>query len=700
MKRKQWICIIAASLLMSFAAAACSPAADEKKTEAAVSAEASVSAKSGEEKTPESELPVSQEPSEEESASAPQESSAQASAAEPVVRNIKTASVGLSETVFDYTGKEVIPSAQNGKEPVSVHFQGNLLQRDRDYTVSCSNNIEPGHNTAKLIVTGKGNYTGKAEASLTILPKQTKNVQVTADRGFVYVSWDEQQEAELYRVVYSTRKDFSDNRHEFLVTGGSGADITEGYTGGDTVYVKVCACYSGETDPLCGPDSEVKSVKVQGVLNSLAITGSERIYSGQEVTPECKVYSTQQEELTVGKDYVLRYSDNAGPGRGTVTAEGMGNYSGTVSGQFDICLPRNEITALSSEPGVVSMEWKEDKNAEGYYLLCSQTTDFSSFSYVDFDKTKTSARINTRTMANGTWYFKICSYVLSKDADQERIGVYSDVTSAAVMAAEQSSDPSRPEESSQKGSGSGNGGLSALETTLRQTVNSYNGIWSVYVKNLRTEETISINNCRLYTASEMKLFGMTAAYQAIEDGRISEDSLKDLLEAMITVSDNAAFNEIVLKIGVTSVSDWINANGYTDTFQCAGFVSGDHYWDTVIGNGYNYSSVNDCGRLLESIYNGQCISKEASEKMLGLLKRQQITFKIPSVIPDGIVTANKTGEYMGTNHDCAIIFLEGNPYILCVFSQTDGYYLQYTDRIRDISSIVFQYMSSLTDSTE
>ena len=64
--------------------------------------------------------------------------------------------------------------------------------------------------------------------------------------------------------------------------------------------------------------------------------------------------------------------------------------------------------------------------------------------------------------------------------------------------------------------------------------------------------------------------------------------------------------------------------------------------------------------------------------MLELLKAQQLTSKIPYVIPKNIQTANKTGEYLDTNHDCAIVFLDSHPYVLCVLSESDGAYMKYT----------------------
>ena len=41
------------------------------------------------------------------------------------------------------------------------------------------------------------------------------------------------------------------------------------------------------------------------------------------------------------------------------------------------------------------------------------------------------------------------------------------------------------------------------------------------------------------------------------------------------------------------------------------------------------TSVKDCGTLLEKIYKGECVSKDASEEMLNLLSNQENTWKIP-----------------------------------------------------------------------
>ena len=107
----------------------------------------------------------------------------------------------------------------------------------------------------------------------------------------------------------------------------------------------------------------------------------------------------------------------------------------------------------------------------------------------------------------------------------------------------------------------------------------------------------------------------------------------------------------------------------------------------------NMTSVEDCGLLLEKIIRGQCVSEEASAEMLELLKNQQCTWKIPEGVPEGIVTANKTGETDQSQHDIAIVYGDKTTYILCVMSENWTNSDDAIDDIRSISRVVYAYLN-------
>lgn len=239
--------------------------------------------------------------------------------------------------------------------------------------------------------------------------------------------------------------------------------------------------------------------------------------------------------------------------------------------------------------------------------------------------------------------------------------------------------------------------INKLKAQIESLLAKTSGTWSVYVKNLRTGETLSINNRQYYAASLIKMFGMATAYQEIEAGHVTEASLTPLLKPMIIYSDNDCFNNIIAKLGKTKIHDWIEQNGYTGTQQYHGFMTyATNYEQTVINpNAQNLTTAEDCGKLLESIYLGQCVSKSASQKMLDLLCQQYWTHKIPAGVPAGITVANKTGEVDENNHDCAIVFLPNDPYILCVLSEQNSYNaMAFTGTIVNISKLTYNYFTS------
>ena len=195
-------------------------------------------------------------------------------------------------------------------------------------------------------------------------------------------------------------------------------------------------------------------------------------------------------------------------------------------------------------------------------------------------------------------------------------------------------------------------GMKTLEPQLKSMIAGYEGIWSIYVKNLNTEEEIILNDQKIYPASLIKAFVMAASYENMDqileheaalmkkepDDAAVQTKVNDLLWNMITVSDNESCNELGrlqsekhdFLDGAEKVNEFIQKEGYSDTvYQSTLHPSAS---PKISMGEHNTSTVSDCGALLESIFRGDCVSEEASEKMLELLMNQRNTSKIPSGI--------------------------------------------------------------------
>ena len=80
----------------------------------------------------------------------------------PVNMKNSLVSVKISTDKYQYDGKEKKPG-------MVIKYKGILLQEGKDYTLSYSNNIQPGTATAKA--TGIGNYKGELSKTFTIAKK-------------------------------------------------------------------------------------------------------------------------------------------------------------------------------------------------------------------------------------------------------------------------------------------------------------------------------------------------------------------------------------------------------------------------------------------------------------------------------------------------------------------------------------------------
>ncbi len=237
------------------------------------------------------------------------------------------------------------------------------------------------------------------------------------------------------------------------------------------------------------------------------------------------------------------------------------------------------------------------------------------------------------------------------------------------------------------------GALGELKDKVSEKLSGYPGEWSAYVKNLDTGDWFSINDRQIYPASMIKLFALGACYQQIEDGLISESDYYTYIYSMAVMSNNKAFNHMIWTIGRDYLTKWCHENGYTKTSQYHGLSPADNADGLETSDKPNETCASDVGHMLESIYRGKCVSKQASEKMLDLLKQQHWRGKIPSGVPYGVEVANKTGDTEDYSHDAAIVYSEGADYILVIMSENPKVSFQQDYRFVEISSLVYNYFN-------
>lgn len=238
-------------------------------------------------------------------------------------------------------------------------------------------------------------------------------------------------------------------------------------------------------------------------------------------------------------------------------------------------------------------------------------------------------------------------------------------------------------------------GLYRLEKKLQSAKSTYSGTWSIYVKNLDTNKMLLINNTTLYPASLIKLFNMGYTYERIEQGYLKNtNTIESWVQSMITVSSNDSHNELLRANGNVSVSKGIDGlnnfcqrHGYLHT-QSGGTLHPSYFSRMEKQN--SYTTVKDCGHILEDIYRGVLVNETTDKHMLSLLKKQSRRSKIPAGIPSNVSVANKTGETDSSQHDSAIVFSPKADYILVIMTKDDP---AAVNHIQQVSKIVYEYFN-------
>lgn len=261
-------------------------------------------------------------------------------------------------------------------------------------------------------------------------------------------------------------------------------------------------------------------------------------------------------------------------------------------------------------------------------------------------------------------------------------------TTGETTAAAQSESPEPAPGSEQEGTLSPSSGTtftdntdSSMDNLLNQVQSllpTDNGTWSVYVCNLLKDSDGTINDTPMQAASLIKLYIMGAVYEnygTIAQSHNSEE-IDSNISAMISVSDNDAANTLVNWLGngndaagMAKVNNFCQEHGFTSTQMNRLLLAGKE-------NGDNYTSVKDCGTFLKRIYqvvNGTLPSSTLAnaDAMYFQLKTQQRKNKIPAQLPEGVGTANKTGELDTVENDAAIIYdtAKGIDLVVCFMSQ-------------------------------
>jgi len=230
-----------------------------------------------------------------------------------------------------------------------------------------------------------------------------------------------------------------------------------------------------------------------------------------------------------------------------------------------------------------------------------------------------------------------------------------------------------------------------LMLELEKKAAHFPGEAGILIKDLRTQQTVTINASRLFpSASLVKVPIMASLFQAQEEGKLKltdklvlkrqhkvnsnsrlyfarrgrKFPIDELIERMITESDNTATNMLVDALGFGYLNQKFVEFGLKNTDLRRGVM--DLKWRKA--GIENYTTAEDMAYLLEKIYQGKLVNARASVQMLEVMKRQKVNDRIPRGLPANLVIAHKTGLLRDTVSDVGIVFSPEGDFIICVLT--------------------------------
>ncbi|MGE5212180.1 MAG: serine hydrolase [Nitrospirota bacterium] len=239
-----------------------------------------------------------------------------------------------------------------------------------------------------------------------------------------------------------------------------------------------------------------------------------------------------------------------------------------------------------------------------------------------------------------------------------------------------------------------------LESRVRAIADKFDGAMGTAILDLTDGRILSVNGDRVFpTASSIKIAVLLELYRQdqetrsgakgkarlddtytfdpkdlVEDSRVmagltagvTHVTNRDLAQFMVAVSDNAAANILIDRVGKDNVNATLRSLGLSKTMlrrkmiDIAAARRGDE----------NVATPDEMVRLLEAIYKEKILDKETTTAVIKQLSTLKQSY-IPRLLPENVEVANKPGELEAVRTDSGIVFAPNRPFVVSVMTAYD-----------------------------
>lgn len=240
-----------------------------------------------------------------------------------------------------------------------------------------------------------------------------------------------------------------------------------------------------------------------------------------------------------------------------------------------------------------------------------------------------------------------------------------------------------------------------LETRVEEIASRLDGVMGVAILDLTDGRILLRNADRVFpTASSIKIAVLLELYRQdqqasqgaqgkaklndiypfdpkdlVEDSQImagltsgiTQVTNRDLAQFMVAVSDNAATNVLIDRVGMQSVNATLRSLGLTKTMlrrkmiDIAAARRGDE----------NVATPQEMVQLLEMIYKGKVLNQELTGELIKQLKTLKKDSYLSYKLPEVVELADKPGSLEAVRTDSGIVFAKNRPFVISVMTNYD-----------------------------
>ena len=262
-----------------------------------------------------------------------------------------------------------------------------------------------------------------------------------------------------------------------------------------------------------------------------------------------------------------------------------------------------------------------------------------------------------------------------------------------------------------------------LETSIEDVDRHLDGVMGVAIDDLTTGDHYFLHEDEVFAqASSIKITVLANLYLQAQQGKLkltdlytvqSSDlvpdsdimggltpavtrvTLRDLATMMVAVSDNAAANVLIDRVGIDNVNAMLDSLGLTHTRLRRKMMD----LEAARQGRENVSTPREMMLLLDAIYHGKFLDKESTADFFKLLSPNKYSW-IPRDLPAGVKVASKEGSLEAVRNDSGVVFVEGRPFVICVMTGYLGNEREGEQAIQKVSLAAWQMFDRLSRATE